>query len=82
MVLMKYFCFCIPVRLGVIVTSGIAILLNLFVLGVFLIYDEGDLKKMSEDAVGNGGENSYETHTKELYEICIDYIKDCKEIIH
>lgn len=49
MVLMKYFFYCFPVRLGVLITSSLAIIENLIVLGVFLMYNEEVIKSKAEE---------------------------------
>lgn len=48
MVLMKYFCFCFPVRLGVLVISVLVIIENLVLLSVILSYSAKDVKLKAE----------------------------------
>ncbi|KAG5681202.1 hypothetical protein PVAND_010659 [Polypedilum vanderplanki] len=76
MVLMKYFCFCIPVRLGVIITSILDILNRLLILGVSLYYSADDIKKMASKIRGPLKDNMFDDKSKEIYEELIDYIKD------
>lgn len=45
---MKYFCFCFPIRMGVVITSSLVILENLMYLVVILMYNAEDLKLKAE----------------------------------
>ena len=78
MVLMKYFCFCVPVRLGVIITSLITIIENVGILIGISMYSAEDIATMADDLKDKSKENSYEVSSKELYEILSENIKDCK----
>jgi hypothetical protein len=49
MVLMKYFCFCFPVRLGVLITTTLVIVENLGILSVILMYSAKDVKLKAEE---------------------------------
>jgi len=75
---MKYFCFCVPVRLGVIITSLITIIENVGgLIGISMCSAE-DIANMADDLKDKSKESSYEVSSKELYEILSENIKDCK----
>jgi hypothetical protein len=78
MVLMKYFCFFLPVRLGIIITSVMSIIENgIGFIGIFM-YSAQDIAKWAEDLRDKTKDNSYDTTSQELYEIFIEYAKECK----
>lgn len=78
MVLMKYFCFCVPVRLGVIITSAMTIIENAVVLIGLMFYNAKDIVDKTNTLVTK--ENSYDSSSKELYEIAIENVRKCKSL--
>ena len=74
MVLMKYFCFCFPIRFGVLITSSAVILENLITLGVILMCNAEDLKLKAEKFQ----EMKKDLSTTEHLDTFLDYIVKSK----
>lgn len=78
MVWMKYFCFCVPVRLGVVITSALTLIENLILLIGCLLYDAETISKKLDGLKDNSRTDSQDSATKELYEDLIDFTQKCK----
>lgn len=76
MVLMKYFCFCFPIRISVLITSSVVILENLLILGVVLMYNEEDLKLKAEKFQ----EMKKDLSTTEQLDTFLDFVAKSKVI--
>jgi DNA-binding FadR family transcriptional regulator len=77
MVLMKYFCFCFPVRLGVMITSVITLVESIAILAASLHYSADDIKRMADDLRDKSKDNNmFDKEDKEMYEILIEYVKN------
>lgn len=74
MVLMKYFFHCFPVRLGVLITTSLAIIENLVILGLFLAYSEQDVKEQAE----NLKKTVEELSSFDYFDQFLDYVTTCK----
>lgn len=77
MVLMKYFFYCVPVRLGVLITTSLVIVENLTLLGVFLMYNENDVKIKVE----NLKQDIKELSSFDYFDEFLDYVTKGKKII-
>lgn len=74
MVLMKYFFYCFPVRLGVLITSSLAIIENLAVLGVFLLHNEDEIKIQIEKL----NQATKELSTFDYFDQFLEFVKNGK----
>lgn len=77
MVLMKYFCFYFPVRLGVVVTSCVSVIEVLINLIYFLMTTATDFKNM----VRNIQKNLYEYSSNDVFVKCLELAESCKTIL-
>lgn len=76
MVLMKYFCFYFPVRLGVIITSIISSGQGAACLAYVIMYDEQYFKKWVKDVQ----ENIEDYSSNQVFDMSLEIIDECEFI--
>lgn len=72
--MMKYFCFYFPVRLGVLITSGLNFFENLSSLGLQLLHDSKYFKDYCENILKNIDDYS----TNDVFEKFLKMVIECK----
>jgi hypothetical protein len=74
MVVMKYFCFYFPVRLGVIITSSFTCFQSLVTIGYTLMYDVEYLQNLVKETV----EKIDEYSSNEYFNKFLEYADECE----
>jgi hypothetical protein len=78
---MKYFCFCIPVRLGVLIISGLSILGNFVPMMLFLLHSAEEIKSETHRITKNFKAHEADAQDKEIYEIIFELAEDCEYLV-
>lgn len=73
MVAMKYFCFCFPVRFGVVVVSCLCIIQALVPIALFLVWDAAKLKEF----VRNFQENIGDYSSNFVFDRFLEIVENC-----